>query len=242
MQTDPHIPRTDKKRKNEKRNFYIALSVCLLAAAAAAFSTFASVIDYLKNSEETMANAGVSSVISTPSTPVSPERKDPSSSETSSQDEEAANASVDSEDESTVEAAVYLESETFTPPCSGEITQPYSGDVLVFSETMGDWRTHPGCDIGCESGEGVLACANGLVLETLTDPIWGNCIVVEHGDVVLRYCGVGENFAVSEGDIVKQGEVIGTASAVPCEAADGGHIHMEAEQDGEPVDFAELLD
>lgn len=238
MQTDPHISRTDKKRKNEKRNFYIALSVCLLAAAAAAFSTFASVMDYLENSKETMA--AVSSAVSTPSTPVTPERKESSSSEAPAQDEEAA-VSDEPEEEPAAEAAAYLKSETFIAPCSGEITRPYSGDVLVFSETMRDWRTHPGSDVGCEAGEGVLACANGLVLETLTDPLWGNCLVVEHGDVILRYCGVGENFVVSAGDIVKQGQIIGTASAVPCEAADGGHIHMEAERDGEPVDFAELL-
>lgn len=238
MQTDPNTPRTDKKRQNEKRNFYIALSVCLLAAAAAAFSTFASVMDYLKTSEETLAQTDTSSAYSAPSAPVSsvPES---SSDDTSTQDEET--AATPSEEESTVEAAAYLKSDTFLPPCSGEITQPYSGDVLVYNETMRDWRTHPGCDISCESGEGVLACANGLVLETLTDPIWGNCIVIEHGNVILYYYGVGENFAVSEGDIVKQGEVIGTVSAVPCEAAKEAHLHMEAEQDGEAIDFAELL-
>ena len=109
---------------------------------------------------------------------------------------------------------------------------------------LSDGTVYEGEGFGAEAdGLGELVFTTGMTgyIETLTDPIWGNCIVVEHGDVIVRYCGVGENFAVSEGDIVKQGEVIGTVSAVPCEAAEEAHLHMEAEQDGEAIDFAELL-
>ena len=48
-------------------------------------------------------------------------------------------------------------------PVSGAAITPFSGDMLVKNETLGDWRTHNGIDIRAEAGEAVRAASDGTV-------------------------------------------------------------------------------
>ena len=233
----PNDPNNIPKKTNEKRSFYIALSVCLLAAVAAAWSTYAGVMDYVKSSRP----AAVSSTVTVQSADVS--SKKPESTPAPSKQEEASPAvSAAAEvSEDAVPAAAYTASNTFLPPVAGEVIASYSGDALVYNKTMRDWRTHPGSDFACSDGEEILACANGIVTRTYTDALWGNVVEVEHGEYTLRYCGVGENFAVGVGDVLQQGQVLGHATAVPCEALLAVHVHVEATCGGEKIDPASLF-
>lgn len=136
-----------------------------------------------------------------------------------------------------VNAPVYERSSQLVAPIqSKEVSKAYSAGAPVYSETMKDWRVHAGTDYKAESGEDVWACANGEVLQTYTDSMMGNVILIEHGDYLISYCGVSENFRVQVGDVVTKGQVIGTVTAVPCEAGDEPHLHLEAKRDGVYVD------
>ena len=55
----------------------------------------------------------------------------------------------------------------------------YSGDELVYSKTLGDWRTHNGVDYAAEKGAEVAAPAAGKVVETGTDDKWGPVVAIE---------------------------------------------------------------
>ncbi len=46
-----------------------------------------------------------------------------------------------------------------TQPFSGRVLNAYSGDELVYSKTLGDWRTHNGVDYACAEGSAVSAPA-----------------------------------------------------------------------------------
>lgn len=117
-------------------------------------------------------------------------------------------------------------------PLSGtEISKAYSAGAPVYSNTMKDWRVHAGMDLSAESGEEVLACGNGIVKETYTDHMLGNVAVIEHGDYLFYYCGLGENFLCSPGDVISMGQAIGTVTAVPAESADEPHLHLEVRRD-----------
>ena len=59
----------------------------------------------------------------------------------------------------TVSAPVY------TRPTAGAVLTPFSGDMLLFQPTLGDWRVHSGTDFACEAGENVLALTDGTVLK-----------------------------------------------------------------------------
>ena len=128
------------------------------------------------------------------------------------------------------------------PVASRQVSQAYSAGAPVYSQTMKDWRIHTGTDLSAQAGEEVLACANGQVLETATDPLLGNLVSIEHGDFVFSYCGLGEDFAVSPGDTVTQGQVIGAITAVPQESADSPHLHLEVRRDQVCLDPQSLLE
>ena len=127
-------------------------------------------------------------------------------------------------------------------PCKGEIIFPFSKGELVKDETMGDWRTHNGIDISSKAGAEVYAFASGKVTGVRNDSLWGTVVEVRHaGAVETKYCGLGENVKVSEGDSVKAGQVIGYLANIPCEAAKETHLHFELVDKGKYKDPAEFI-
>ena len=134
-----------------------------------------------------------------------------------------------------------ISTELIWPVEGGEALNAYSAGAPVYSETMKDWRIHAGLDLPAQSGETVTACGNGMVLSTYTDPMLGNVVVIQHGEYDFSYCGLGENFQVAEGDIVTQGQAVGTVAAVPGESADAPHLHLEVQRDGVYLDPEAVL-
>ena len=135
-----------------------------------------------------------------------------------------------------------ISTELIWPVEGGEALNVYSAGAPVYSETMKDWRIHTGLDITAESEAPVLACANGQVKETYTDSMLGNVVLVEHGPYQFYYCGVGENFLVNPGDVVTMGQQLGVVTAVPFEAAEEPHLHLEVRRDGVALDPQAVLE
>ena len=130
---------------------------------------------------------------------------------------------------------------TFIPPVGGEITKAFSGDELVYAETMRDYRTHNGIDLASPKGETVHAMASGVVTDIRWDDLLGNMIVIRHGDYEAAYCGLGGTALVHVGDTVTLGQDIGSVLDVPCEIIEQAHIHLEVKRNGEYIDPSELL-
>ena len=123
-----------------------------------------------------------------------------------------------------------------------DVIKAFSGDTLVMSKTMGDWRTHNGTDYAGNIGDPVRAVNNGRVTRVYDDVLWGTTVEIDHLDgLTVRYCGLGKGSTVSEGDEVKINDKIGNLSEIPAESADGTHFHIEAEKDGKYIDFESLL-
>ena len=135
-----------------------------------------------------------------------------------------------------------ISQEMIWPIEGGESLNAYSAGAPVYSKTMKDWRIHTGLDVAAENESPVLACANGQVKETYTDSMLGNVILVEHGDYLFYYCGVGENFLVNPGDVVTAGQQLGVVTAVPYEAAEEPHLHLEVRRDGVALDPQAVLE
>jgi len=128
-------------------------------------------------------------------------------------------------------------------PLEGEVLAEYAPDKPVWSETLGQWQTHPGLDIAGSPGEAVYACRDGVVSEAWSDRLWGNVVVVEHDDGYRStYAGLNTLNMVSEGDAVSMGQVIGSVGqSAACEAERGWHLHFELTREGEPADFNTLV-
>ena len=125
----------------------------------------------------------------------------------------------------------------FIMPTIGNISKSYSVDVLVYSDTMEDYRTHSGIDICAGTGEGVMAAADGVVSEVYAHPMMGYTVVVRHdGSAETVYQNLAEDIAVSVGDTVKSGEVIGAiGDSALIEIAEEPHLHFELRVDGKTV-------
>ena len=134
---------------------------------------------------------------------------------------------------------------TFIMPTIGDVSKKFSIDALVFSNTMEDYRTHNGIDICANIGDGVMAAADGVVTEIYEHPMMGNTVVVSHeGDVKSVYQNLAEEIAVSVGDTVKCGEIIGAVGdSALIEVAEEPHLHFEMTVGAEyknPLDYISI--
>mgnify|MGYP000794317671 CR=1 FL=1 len=117
-----------------------------------------------------------------------------------------------------------------TQPVSGRVLNSYSGDELVYSKTLGDWRTHNGIDYAAKAGEAVPAPVAGSVVLAGSDGSWGPTVAIkDDAGRIWRLCGVASP-KVKEGDIVAAGQTLGKVGSVGCECAEEDHIHLEVKQ------------
>ena len=128
-----------------------------------------------------------------------------------------------------------------TQPVSGRVLNAYSGDELVYSSTLGDWRTHNGVDYACAQDTQVCAPAAGKVTAVDTDGRWGSVVCIEDSAGHLwRVCGTADP-TVQTGDEVSVGQILGRAGSIPNECAEETHIHLEVLQGEQYLDPAKLL-
>lgn len=128
-----------------------------------------------------------------------------------------------------------------TQPVSGRVLNSYSGDELVYSKTLGDWRTHNGIDYAAAKGEKVSAPAAGKVTLAGADGSWGPTVAIEDASGRLwRISGVAD-LKVKAGDAVTAGQALGTVGSVSCECAEDSHIHLEVKQGEKYLDPAKVM-
>ena len=130
----------------------------------------------------------------------------------------------------------------FTAPVDGEIALAFSGDDLVYSRTLGDWRTHNGVDYACAQDAAVSAPVNGKVTAVETDGRWGGVVSIEDGEGrVWRVCGTAD-VQVKAGDTVSTGQTLGRAGNIPNECTEETHVHLEVLEGEKYLDPAKLIE
>ena len=134
-------------------------------------------------------------------------------------------------------------SKVFTWPVQGSVLRDFSVETLSLDPTLGDWRTHGGLDIAAAQGVKVLSISAGTVSQVYRDGLMGTTVVVDHGGGLQSwYCNLDEDVAVSEGDSVEIGGVLGTVgSTAIAEVGVDSHIHLETLLEGQPVDPRDYL-
>ena len=126
---------------------------------------------------------------------------------------------------------------SFALPFGTDIVKDYSDGEMTRSATMGDWRVHNGVDFAGELDQQVQAMQSGTVKRVDQDTLWGIVLTVDHGcGIIARYCGLSENSTPRQGQEVRKGESIGVIAQVPCEAAEGIHLHLETTVNGKVAD------
>lgn len=228
------------------KGFYIGLVACIVAAGASSFWAIRRMMHRLDGEQK--PQQGYQEEIpweapqvrveqKTPDVPVEPKTSQTPSQQQHSQSGQSAPQQV--QQSSGADAGQAAAS--FVQPVSGKICAAYSGDELVYNETLGDWRTHNGVDISCAADAAVKACTAGEVKAVYEDGNWGRVVEVESDDVVFRYAGLAADPEVKPGDQVAAGQKLGVIGEVGCENAAGPHLHFETLKGGVYTDPMEYL-
>jgi murein DD-endopeptidase MepM/ murein hydrolase activator NlpD len=101
----------------------------------------------------------------------------------------------------------------------------------------GSYEFHPGIDIAVPSGTPIRAAAAGTVIFTEPESSsggYGNYTCIDHGGGLSTCYAHQESFAVSAGQQVSQGQVIGYSDCTGY--CFGPHVHFEVRIDGEVTD------
>ena len=101
-----------------------------------------------------------------------------------------------------------------------------------------DHSFHQGLDLAAEEGTPYYAAAAGTVIYATNDGKdnggAGNWIVIAHGNGIVTKYMHSQHTLVEPGDIVMQGQLIGSVGQTG--AAYGAHLHFQVEVDGTAVD------
>ena len=107
----------------------------------------------------------------------------------------------------------------------GEREDPILGD--------GEAEFHPGLDIRSPLGTPIHATADGVVLSAGMVNGYGRMVTIDHGHGVITGYGHMNGFAVTAGQTVSRGEVIGYVGHSG--RTTGNHVHYEVRIHGTPV-------
>lgn len=215
------------------KGFYVALCFSIVAVGAAGLFAYNQTSDELKGQLDSLSS-------------------------TTSEAEEwdytdfTENANVDKEDvplETTAKteavtappaAAADVEASTqpLVMPLNGEIVNPFSNGELVKSSTLNSWKTHDGVDIKGTLGDQVKSMTSGTVTDVKEDPLWGVCVVIDHGNGLEgHYYSLNKVIPVKVGQKVSAGTVIGAiGDTAECEVAEVSHLHFGLKKNGSWVD------
>jgi murein DD-endopeptidase MepM/ murein hydrolase activator NlpD len=107
-------------------------------------------------------------------------------------------------------------------PVAGWLSSSYGSRRDPFT---GGADFHPGLDISADFGQAVFATADGSVSSASRSGAYGNLVIIEHGfGIVTRY-GHLSRFAVSDGQAVARGDVIGYVGSSG--RSTSPHLHYE---------------
>lgn len=117
------------------------------------------------------------------------------------------------------------------PTTSTVITSPYGQRVHPVTGQVG--KMHTGVDIGAGAGEPIYAADSGNIILAGVNGGYGNCVMIDHGNGYVTLYGHMSSIAVSKGQSVSQGDIVGYVGSTGIST--GPHLHFEVRQNGGTV-------
>jgi murein DD-endopeptidase MepM/ murein hydrolase activator NlpD len=102
------------------------------------------------------------------------------------------------------------------------------------SEEFNPLTGHTGIDIAVQTNTPVLASADGIVVGAGVDSIYGKFVLVQHDATTLSLYGHNSLNFVSDGELVRQGDII--AQSGNSGRSSAPHLHFEVRKNGTAVD------
>lgn len=245
------------------KGLYVALAICLAGAGTAAWLTVNNPItqpdpftetppaetqpqeniDHFLSAEEPLNQAEENTPVEQKQPAVSKEESKPiaESSASSSSGFSSTDTAVSISVSEPLQQLEESQNISYALPLNTAILAPFSGDQLVENRTLKEWRTHNGVDLQAMPGDMVKAACDGKVTAISFDPLWGTTVEVKANDYLFTYCGLSEELNIKLNDHIKLGDNLGTIGKIPCEAAEGTHLHFTVQHNNEYIDPFSLL-
>jgi murein DD-endopeptidase MepM/ murein hydrolase activator NlpD len=99
---------------------------------------------------------------------------------------------------------------------------------------------HLGIDIAAKTGTDIVAMADGVVIFSGRKSGYGNIVEIRHANGLETRYGHNSQNLVSEGDMVRKGQVIAKLGSTG--RSTGPHVHFEVRRNGEAVNPMQYLD
>lgn len=124
----------------------------------------------------------------------------------------------------------------FQRPIGGGVSSPFGYRIHPIYRTK---RLHTGIDFSGSMGTPIKAAGSGTVVSAGSMGGYGNAVVIDHGNGLATLYAHQSRLAVSAGDKVSTGAVVGYVGSTG--ASTGPHLHFEVRASGTPVDPAPYL-
>ena len=131
----------------------------------------------------------------------------------------------------------FSEDATLSWPAAGTILMDYSMDGTIYFKTLNEYKYNPALIIGSEVGNPVVASAKGIVENITINEETGTTLTMNIGNDYELIYGELKEVAVSEGEVVEQGQLLGYISEPTkyyCE--EGSNLYFAMKKDGQIVD------
>lgn len=115
-------------------------------------------------------------------------------------------------------------------PVEGQITGSFGERIDPFN---GEGAFHSGVDIGCPVGRPIIAPADGAVVHADFLGGYGRAVILDHGHGITTRYGHLSGFAVTLGEQVHRGDVLGYVGLSG--RSTGPHLHYEVRINDTPV-------
>lgn len=122
-------------------------------------------------------------------------------------------------------------------PIRGRVSSPFGYRIHPI---FGTRRFHTGIDIDASTGDPIKASESGTVILAGSYGGYGRAVVIDHGGGMATLYAHQSSLAVSSGDQVERGEVIGYVGCTGY--CTGPHLHFEVRINGKFVDPMDYLE
>ena len=127
-------------------------------------------------------------------------------------------------------------------PVKGEVVLKYSMSNTIYFKTLAQYKCNPGIVIAAKKGTNVKTAADCTVTKIEKDDELGTIVTTDIGSDYLVSYGQLDNISVNKGDVLKEGDVIGTVAA-PTKyfTEEGSNLYFQVKQGKETIDPLLLL-
>lgn len=155
---------------------------------------------------------------------------------------EPKSVSVMSNSKSVLASLSFDEESGLSWPVSGNVVLPYSDSKTIYFPTLASYRCNPAIAIGAQEGTNVKSAAKGVVTKIFENEETGLTLEMSiGGDYSLTY-GQLKGLTVKKGDVVKEGQVIGSiAKPSKYYVVEGSNLYFKVTQKDKTVNPMYLL-